>query len=139
MKLSTRKPILGMRTGLILLVLLAVLPSLGIILHDGLEHRVRAETEGMEQAMLIAHRAATSQEALIDSGRQLLAALAQHSAVRNLDSESCSSLFADLLPDDTYFTALLAIIPCWGCILQRGILNTSRQCGRPAILSTACK
>ncbi|MBC8448849.1 MAG: HAMP domain-containing protein [Chloroflexi bacterium] len=106
-----RKPFFSLRFRLILLVLLAVLPALGLMLYTGLEQRRLAAADAQEEALRLAQLAANDHERLIEQARQFLAALVQLPAVRDGDTVACSALFADLLKHYPAYTGLTAAEP----------------------------
>src|SRR2546430_13524998 len=87
----------SLRARLLLLVLLAVIPALGLILYTDLEQRRLAANQAQEDALRFARLAAADQAQLIQGAHQLLAALSQLPAVRENDSETCTALFTNLL------------------------------------------
>jgi signal transduction histidine kinase len=105
------KSISGLRIRLILLVLLAVLPALGLILYTGLEQRRLAAADAQEEALRLARLAVADEDRLIDGGHQLLVALAQLPVVRAGDRAGCQALFADLLAEYPFYTGFSAATP----------------------------
>jgi PAS domain S-box-containing protein len=101
----------SLRFRLILLVLLAVLPALGLILRTNLEQRQWAVAEAQEEALQLARLAAVDQEQFIQSAQQLLAALAQLPAVRDGDPTACETLLANLLEQYPVYTGFTAASP----------------------------
>jgi PAS domain S-box-containing protein len=101
----------SLRVRLLLLVLLAVVPALGLILYTASEQRRLAAGEVQEQALRLAWIAATDQGQLTEGARQLLIALAQLPAVRGRDPAACSSLFAALLKQYPHYANLAAVKP----------------------------
>lgn len=86
-----------LRSRLVLLVLLAVLPSLGLALYTGMEqHRLQlAQMEGY--TLRLTRLAAGDLAQAIEGARQLLTGLSQLKEVRELNTKECSYLFAKLL------------------------------------------
>jgi PAS domain S-box-containing protein len=101
----------SLRVRLLLLVLLAVVPALGLILYTASEQRRLAARAVQEQALRLAWTAATDQGQLTEGARQLLIALAQLPAVRGRDPAACSALFADLLKQYPRYANLAAVKP----------------------------
>jgi HAMP domain-containing protein len=93
--LITKQP--SLRTRLVQLVLLAVLPALGLILYSAsVEHRIAgrgAETESFR----VAKTAAASYERVVDNTRQLLMTLARLPIVRAKEPRVCSERLGELL------------------------------------------
>ncbi len=101
----------GLRTRLLLLVLLATLPALGLILFGAAEQRRLAEDTARHDAALLTDSTAADQERLIESTRQLLVTLAQLPEVRGGDQTRCSALLADLLQRFPTYTSIAVIEP----------------------------
>ena len=114
----------SLRVRLMLLVLLALMPAFGLIIYTALEQRragiKNAETETMRMVRL----AASTQDQLIESARQLLVTLAQLKVVQNntprlarrFSPTSCSSIrsmpiWAPRGPTAAYLPAPFAWIP----------------------------
>src|SRR5262245_57568570 len=87
----------SLRARLLLLVLLAVLPALGLIVYTDLEQRGLSATQAQKDALRLARLAAADQAQLIQGAHQLLTALAQLPVVREGDSHTCTTLFTTLL------------------------------------------
>ena len=87
----------GLRVRLLLLVLLAGLPSLGLILYTGLEQRRLAATQVQDNALRVARMASAEQERFIEGAHQLLTALARLPEVRAGQPGPCNALLADML------------------------------------------
>ncbi len=101
----------SLRARLLLLVLLAALPALGLILYTDLEQRRLAATQAQEDALRLARLAAADQAQLIQGAHQLLTALAQLPAVRNGDSDTCTMLFTRLFKQYPVYANLGAAQP----------------------------
>src|SRR5581483_12373181 len=87
----------GLRSRLLLLIVLAVLPALWLISYVNVEQRRLAATQAQENALRLARLAAAELAQLVQSAHQLLAALALLPAVRNEETAECNALFASLL------------------------------------------
>lgn len=87
----------GLRGRLLLLVLLAMIPILGLTLYTHFELRRLVVADVEKETLRLAHFTASSQEETIKDTRQLLFALSQLSEVRRADPAACSALFAQLL------------------------------------------
>jgi len=101
----------SLRVRLLLLVLLAALPALGLILYTDLEQRRLAATQAQEDALRLARLAAADQAQLIQGAHQLLAALAQLPAVRSGDSDTCTMLVTRLFKQYPVYANLGAAQP----------------------------
>lgn len=101
----------SLRARILLIVLLAALPALGLILQGAAEQR-RHETAELEaQALSLARGAASGQELVIADARALLTALAHLPQVRSADSAACDALFAELLAHYPRYRNLRAARP----------------------------
>ena len=83
---------ISLRVRLLLLVVIAMIPALGLILYSGLETRGRAVQDAQEEALRLANLASTDQARLIDRSRQLLAVLARLPEVRGDEPEISYSI-----------------------------------------------
>ncbi len=101
----------SLRFRLILLVLLAVLPPLGLILYTAAEQRRLATTEVQENTLRLARFAAADQDNLIEGARQLLITLARLPEVRLRESAGCNARLADLLKQYRRYEGFFAIGP----------------------------
>lgn len=101
----------SLRFRLLLLVLLAVIPALGLILYTAAEQRRVAVVDAQQNALRLARLAASDQERLVEGARQLLIALAQLPSVRNRDEAECTLFLADLLKQYPLYENLGAIDP----------------------------
>jgi len=87
----------SLRARLLLLVLLAVIPALGLTLYTYADLRHLTAADEQQEAMRLARIAADDQEDTIKDTRQLLFALAQLPEVHSASPTACSVLFARLL------------------------------------------
>ncbi|GBE92014.1 PAS domain S-box protein [Nostoc cycadae] len=109
-----------LRIRLVFLVLLAVVPALGLILHTASEQRRTAITEAREQTLRLARLAANNQQQIVESSRQLLMILAQIPVVRQGNSVECNQLLADILKQHSAY-ANFAVLDAQGNITCSGI------------------
>jgi PAS domain S-box-containing protein len=86
----------SLRVRLFLLVLLAMVPVVGLVLYTGAEQRQVASNDARRDALDLAQRVSDDQAQIVESGRQLLVALAQLPDIRNYDDVACNALLADL-------------------------------------------
>src|SRR6267378_2030378 len=91
------KRLASLRSRLLVLVLVAVLPAFALTLYTHLEHRRAAVAVAHEEALRIARIAASEQNDVLQGARQLGFTLAQLPAVRALDATACRPLLAELL------------------------------------------
>jgi signal transduction histidine kinase len=87
----------SLRARLILLVLLAVIPALGVICYVAQEQRRVVSVEAQQNALRLARLVSANQDGLIEGARQLLTALAQVPVVRASHPVPCSAFLGDLL------------------------------------------
>ncbi|MBD3884062.1 response regulator [Phormidium tenue FACHB-886] len=87
----------SLRIRLVLLVLLAVIPALGLILYTASAQRRSAASEAQENLFRITKFAAATERQASEGARQLLIALSQMPAIRQGKAEECNRLLADLL------------------------------------------
>jgi signal transduction histidine kinase len=87
----------SLRTRLLVLVLVAVIPALGLTLYTNLEERQLRKALVQEHAMRLSRLVSADHERLIEDTRRFLVTLARLPAVRDHNPASCNALFADLL------------------------------------------
>jgi len=88
----------SLRFRLILLVLLAALPAIGLAIYNAGRQAGDARRDAQEQVLSLVHVAANEHKALIASTRQLLVTLAELSELRPEHASQCNALLARLLP-----------------------------------------
>ncbi|MEP1076282.1 ATP-binding protein [Leptolyngbya sp. PL-A3] len=96
----------SLRTRLMLLVLLAVIPALGLILHTAAAQRRSAVAEVQENLLRLTRFAAANQRQTSEGARQLLIALSQMPEIRNGNVEACNQLLTNLLPEYQAYAGL---------------------------------
>lgn len=101
-----RSPFIGLRSRLLLLVLLAVVPALGLSLYTYGNLRRSTTADVQREALRLARIAASDQDDTIKDTRQLLFALAQLPEAYITDPETCSEFFARLLVQYPQYTLL---------------------------------
>ena len=101
----------SLRVRLILLVLLAVIPALGITLYSGLELRDHMRQGVLVDALRLAKDISETHDRLIQNARQILFALSKTSEVQQQDKAACSKIFADIMKQSEGYTALFATKP----------------------------
>ncbi|AFY36455.1 ATP-binding protein [Calothrix sp. PCC 7507] len=95
----------SLRTRLVFLVLLAVVPALGLIIYSASEQRRTATVEAQQNTLQLVRLAANNQRQVVESTRQLLTILAQLPIVRQGNSPECDRLLTDLLKQYPTYTA----------------------------------
>jgi PAS domain S-box-containing protein len=108
----------SLRSRLLLLVLLAVLPALGLVFYADIEQRRQATAEAQEEALRLAHLAANNRSQLIAEAHHFLTILAQLPQVRTSltaagpeQAPACQTLLADLSKQYPLYTNLGVINP----------------------------
>lgn len=101
----------SLRVRLILLVLLAVIPALGLTLYSGLEQRRHARFHALDDALELAKSASRTHMQIIEATHQFLYTLAQLPQVRNQDPVTCCSLFVELLKQNPQYLNIGAVKP----------------------------
>lgn len=101
-----RKLFASLRARLILLVLLAVIPALGLILFTGAEQRRLAAENTRADALSLARLLAADHARIIEETRQLLLTLTHLSEVREENNTACNELFSGLLEEHPQYTNL---------------------------------
>jgi signal transduction histidine kinase len=96
----------SLRARLLLLVLLAAIPALGLALYTNLEERQLRKALVQEHAMRLSRLVSADYERLIEDAQQLLVTLAQLPAVRDSNQSACNALFADLLAQRSSYANL---------------------------------
>src|SRR2546422_6632620 len=91
------KRLSSLRSRLLVLVLVAVLPGFALTLYTHMEHQRAAAAVAEEEALRIARIAASDENDVFKGARQLAFTLAQLPAVRTLDATACRPLLAELL------------------------------------------
>lgn len=87
----------SLRARLVVLVLIAIIPALGLILYTGVEMRRTASVEAQANALRLAQSISGAQDDLLEGARQLLTTLAQIPVARGSDPVVCKALFSTLL------------------------------------------
>jgi serine phosphatase RsbU (regulator of sigma subunit) len=93
---APRTRLFSLRTRLVLLVLLGVLPALVLTLYTAAEQRKRAAADIQQDALRVARLASAGQERLIEGARQLLVMMARLPEVRGDQPEAANKLLADI-------------------------------------------
>ena len=101
----------SLRVRLILLVLLAVIPALGITFYSGLEHREQMRQHALDDALRLAKDISEDHDHLIQNARQILFTLSQMPQVRQHDAAVCSKIFTNLLKQSRGFANFGAVKP----------------------------
>jgi len=97
-----------LRVRLLLLVLIAIIPTVGLSLYTSLEARRGAARAVRQDTLQLVRLAAANAAQAIEGIRQLLPTLAHRSKVRDRDPR-CSALLADLIRQYPYYANLGAV------------------------------
>lgn len=99
-------PSLGLRGRLLLLVLLALLPGVGLVLLTAREQRLHFIEDAQGDVTRRARFTAARQTRMVDSTAQVLRLLARLPEVREADPAGCPRLMADLLTQHPHYLNL---------------------------------
>jgi PAS domain S-box-containing protein len=102
---------LSLRARLLVLVLSALIPMLGLILYVAREQRQSAVETVRATSLRTLRLAAAQQEGAIDGARSLLGGLASLRAVIQRDGAACGAIFSDVLKRSPLYTNLAAATP----------------------------
>jgi PAS domain S-box-containing protein len=122
----------GLRLRLLLLVLLACAPLVGLTLHTASEERRRLVKEWSQRSQEMMELATREEGRVIGQTRQLLLALAESSAVRSGNRRDCKKLLDGLFANSPRY-ANLGVIKTNGMILAsaRPMAEPANQTDRP--------
>jgi hypothetical protein len=115
----------GLRVRLLVLVLLAVIPALGLTLYTNLEERELRKAQVQEYALRLSRIVSADHERLVEDARKLLATLARLPVLREVQRAACGALFADLLTRHSSY-ANLGVISADGNLICSGLPMTSQ-------------
>ena len=85
------------------MVVLAVLPALGIIVHSGWQAREHALDDARREVARLVQSLAAEQERVASGTRQLLVTLALIPDVRRLDAAACTEMFRRLCEQNSIY------------------------------------
>jgi nitrate/nitrite-specific signal transduction histidine kinase len=94
----------SLRTRLLAFLFLIFIPITGLIFWSGYRQRVFASDKAGEEALRITEILVTDQRSYISNTGQILSVLSQAASVQNGQTETCSPLFASLLPAFPQYT-----------------------------------
>ncbi|MBI3536656.1 MAG: response regulator [Chloroflexi bacterium] len=113
----------SLRSRLLLIGILALLPAMGLVLQSGAQLREEAAANTQEDVLRLARLAASNQDALIEGARQTLIVIAQTPQVRDGNASECSRFLAELLTRYAYYTNIGVAAPN-GDVLCNGLPQT---------------
>ena len=99
------RPSQNLRLRLVLVVLVAVIPSLVLMYYNARAQRAAAIANARESVERLARLMAAHNTRVIDDARQLLATLAQVPDVRDGNSDRCGAALRQLLGDYAFFSS----------------------------------
>ncbi len=114
----------SLRVRLIILVLIAVLPVLGLVIYTAIEQRQQGIEIATTEALSLVRLAAISQDQHLEAARQLLMTLAQLREVRTQDRDACRVLFTNLLKIHKVY-ANVGAIDRTGDVFASGLVLTN--------------
>ncbi len=130
----------GLRTRLVLLVLLAVVPALGLVLYTSLESSRHNRAADQNQVLAFARTSSAQQDDLVEGGRQLLTAIAQLPEVRSADPATCGAFLAGLLSQYSSYTSFATLNPAGDVVCSSAPLsrptNMADRAYFPRVLSS---
>jgi PAS domain S-box-containing protein len=86
----------SIKTRLMLLVLLSVLPAMGIILHAGMEER-RTDIDNAKRNVLLTIESLAQNQAIVTASiKQMLITVTKHPGLQNYDIQTSNKLFSNL-------------------------------------------
>ena len=97
----------SLRTLLILLVLLAVIPAMVLALYSGMEQRENALSRSQEDAQRMTENASGVKEHLIENTRQTFFTLSQMPEVQQLNAAKCSKVLANSFSERSGRSAII--------------------------------
>jgi diguanylate cyclase (GGDEF)-like protein/PAS domain S-box-containing protein len=106
-----RLPLASLRVRLVGLVLLAILPALGLILHTAAGQRRKADREFTSEVRYLARIITEEVDDTVAAAHSVLLVMARLPEVRGSDGSLCSSLIADLKKDFPQFINIGVIHP----------------------------
>ena len=104
-------PRLSLRQRLLLLVLLALMPTLAVIGYNEVKLGNSRTQEVHEQALRSGLLAASELERIFEGIENLLVAIGQMPQIQSLDTQSCQSYFAALQPSVRHLTGINVVDP----------------------------
>lgn len=101
----------GLRFRLMVLLLLAILPTLSLTIYLVAQERRSGVDAALRQSLYVARMVSARQLELIEGTRQLLAAFAHLPELRHGDSNACSALLVDLLREHPRYSNFAVVSP----------------------------
>ena len=101
----------SLRSRIIIIVLLASIPMVGLIIHNDLQSRRQASENYQRALNILVGQGEDDYHNAISQTRQFLMGLAQFPALSQRHSEDCSALFAALLKEGSLYGNIFALTP----------------------------
>ena len=101
----------SLRVRLVLLVLVAAVPGMGLLFHEGVEQWQLASDVSKHQALNRAREISREYERLVQGGHYLLQALVGLTSIRSHNSKQCNVILSKLVKAHPAFTNLGAATP----------------------------
>jgi hypothetical protein len=95
----SRSPFSSLRMRLVILILIAVVPALGLMLYNTAEQEQLDAAAVQKDLSRLATLYAREERQLLEGSRQVLITLAAFLVLHHEDSQACSAFFADLIKD----------------------------------------
>ena len=118
----------SIRTLLIFLVAISILPALGIIFYSGIEQRHLMAEEIKKTSFSLMQAIANRQQVITENSRQFLVTLSGMPEVQRLDGQACNALFRRLLPENPVYANI-------SLFSREGIVVSSAVPSKPVNLS----
>jgi len=101
----------GLRSRLILLILLTVLPFIGLTLYFNVQQRQHIRLDAQKNALHLVNIVVAEQEQLRREAKELLMILAQLPVMQNGNTANCEKLLNELLAEHPFSTAIAVATP----------------------------
>jgi len=108
------------RTLLVLLVLIALLPALAVMIYSGIKTYRDAVEDAKDTTLRMIQTISHHQHLVEESTRQLLATLAKVPAVERLDRRGCNGIFQQLLHQNPFY-ANIFLVDAQGMVIASAV------------------
>ena len=98
----------SIKTKLVFLVLIAVLPVAAMVIRSGLKLQEEEAGDVSQETLSLVRNLTQAHEQAVASTRQLLTVLSKMPEVQSLDGPACTALFADLLRQNPLYADIIA-------------------------------
>ncbi|MBF0398564.1 MAG: PAS domain S-box protein [Desulfobacterales bacterium] len=100
-----------LKTRLLIVILLALIPTILLIVFNTIEDHKRLTSEAKEEAHRLTRLIADNLNNIVDSTQHLLIALSKIEEVKQIDTEGCNKLFSELIKEYPLYANLLGFTP----------------------------